>query len=144
MAEEEKDLDQPVEPLDFGDADLTLAGFVLYANTTDISYPITLFVNGAVVSGRLVGGHQYFQALESTLTEFYNFADDPKQMAAAHTLQKSNYGPSVPRAGKVGFIHLLDAQVFQAGRPIVSTGVPWRGRLDAVNGFHFGNLKSTG
>jgi len=120
----------------------------------DLSFGITLFVGGAQIAGNLVSGRVYIDSLAKTIESATG------SNVVAEALSKAVRGIGSEIYGKVGdsvaaadgseelpnvaqrrFIHLLDAQVLNpdinapAGR-----GIPWPGKIAAVDGFVFGRL----
>jgi hypothetical protein len=123
-------------------------------NGTEIEFPITLFVSGAMVSGQLVSGHRYFgEGLASALKQFFGKAGDEAKTAIEHLTsakeiylkeqkeqKDENADDKVKRPPQ--YIHLREARVFTAGQePIPTEGAWWRGRLSSVDAFHFGSLQ---
>ncbi|WP_421851711.1 gas vesicle accessory protein GvpU [Marinomonas sp.] len=115
-------------------------------NGKEYELPITLFVNGLIVSGQLTSGHNYFEGLGEQLTEFFGGPSDDTSKAVAlltapadmYTNDDEDEEKPLPQ-----YIHLNKARVFTPGQqPIPSEGSWWRGRLSSVDGFHFGSLSA--
>lgn len=139
--------------------DWYLQALVRIVNGSEIEFPITLFVNGSLVSGQLVSGHRYFgDGLGTALKQFFNNDEsEGTKSAIKHlTAAKDVYledkskevatkeGEEVPYKRPPQFIHLREARVFVAGqKPIPEEGSWWRGRLSSVDGFHFGSLRAS-
>ncbi|WP_147804075.1 gas vesicle accessory protein GvpU [Alkalicoccus halolimnae] len=106
----------------------------------DYDVPITLNVNGAIVSGTLLSAEAYFkEALEM-------FDDDTE--ADNHIYEKLEKATEQLTSGEepeINYIHLKDAKMFDAsGSAVPSKGsVMWRGKLKEVDGFFVGKLKES-
>ncbi len=131
--------DQPQESFENGGGPL-LQLFVAAANAGELEAGITLWVEGLLVSGTLVALTDYLSGVGETIKEstgtheglptvFSHFADE----AGA---ERDGF------EARVSFIHLRDAQTYQAGgNPIPSNqGVWWRGLIEKVDGWCFGTL----
>lgn len=138
----EKPVEKTMEP-DPNQVDWYLQSLVSIVNGNNGEFPITLYVNGLVISGHLVSGHIYFAGLRAQLTEFFG-GDSPNisETVAFLTepgdsyLDETNEFQDFPQ-----YIHLRGAKIFTPGqKPIPSGGAWWRGRLTDINGFHFGLL----
>lgn len=110
-------------------ADSVLQGFVNYANlfnTDDL--PITLTVNGQIITGRLISEQRYHQGLKKT---FGAKEDFPLELE--HLTTPAEY------------IHLKDARFMTSDGstfPIHKSGYLWRGKLSAVDSFVLMQVKS--
>jgi hypothetical protein len=122
--------------------DWHLATLVDMANYNGLRLGIVLSTGGFLVSGRLIGGSEYFDSFSELFVS--NFSDLPeeeknslqKSMAGSRDIYKSAKGPP-------SYIHLKDAQFFAGGGsgPLPGNmGVLWRGRLCEVTGFFLGHL----
>ncbi len=135
--------------IDGRSTDWFLQKFVSLANTIGLSCGITLFVEGAMISGMLVSGKRYFEAFADEFSSNYPGDDEAKEEVragiASHTAiyaddesdDESDNEPPPPQ-----YIHLVDARYFApGGQPIpTNRGVLWRGRINAVSGFNLGTL----
>lgn len=110
---------------------------------------ITLFVQGSIVSGFLIGEKHYFEALnnESNNT-FSSGSDEGKKAMGAFLAPFQSFSTALPdNQGEQNafkdreFIYLKDAK-FLSGNSLNphNKGVYWRGRLSRVDGFFIGNL----
>lgn len=120
--------------------DWLLTVLVRTAERAERTFAVTLNVGGLIITGEVVSEAKYFEALNEAMRLALAFAPESP-------------GPLDPvieelRASKtddqeVQHIHLIDAQIFAPGTGLIPTngGVPWRGRLSAVDGFIVGRLK---
>lgn len=132
------------------ESDYLLEILVSMANSVGVSVGVTILTHGFLISGMLVGGAEYFEALGRG---FGSAKGTTPEMANA--LQKAFSSGAEPyRLAKMGedvsmtptaYIHLKDARFFSGqGAPIQGAkgteGMLWRGRLSEVSGFTVGNL----
>lgn len=142
------DLDEVARPL--GEPDLLLSTLVGIVNQTpDATLGVTLFVHGAVVSGQIVGGAEFFEGLAEECDAAVR--RDTGEEAGPDTLAgyfrdcgRRWYGDEADLdAMAITYIHLRDARVIQSNLSQVPTpGTWWRGRLTSVDGWIFGSLSS--
>lgn len=126
-------------------SDWLLAQLVNMCNQYDgVTFEITLNIGGMLVSGKLIGGKQYFEEFANMfskggLPEIGNAFREGKKL---YDTEEKYEHKELPQPQ---YIHLSDTQLFHpAGKPIpTNQKVLWRGRLDAVDGFIMGSLKST-
>ena len=152
MADEQQDepmeQDQPKEVLAYvSDRDWFLTSIVKLANM-GLGVGITLIVDGAIVSGTLTGGKQYFDQLAADFAS----AKGPSSMAETVKAISEEWA----RNGKVyvqpkdadedwqwpepGFVHLMNAKIYHPGQPgMPSKGQLWRCKLNAISGFALGS-----
>ena len=146
--ENEDNLASSVPPLDkFNNSDWFLQILVNACNNIDMSLSITLNVGGVLVSGNLIGGEKYFNGFASDLKMggmSAEVADLFKKLGGIYTKRKEQIkdkkdDETIP---PLQYIHLENAQIFQAGGSPIPTnrGVWWRGRLEAIDGFILGTL----
>jgi hypothetical protein len=135
------------------DVDWFLQMWVRWANEANAKglAGVTLIVGGTLVSGVLVGVRRYFEGIADVLAAAMpdeedkavrqwfadlgeqHKADEPEPSTPEEFEERELAGPH--------YIHLRDAHIFQADRPLpTGEGVWWRGRLEAVEGFMFGIL----
>jgi hypothetical protein len=111
---------------------------------------VTISVRGQVVSGTIIGGRKYFEALGNSLkTASYGgpyptSGDLKNSLIGGFSAWKDIYPekkdiPSdyVPQPS---FIHLEDARLLQGGKPVNSHGTLWRSQLSSVDGFMLGTI----
>jgi len=127
---------------------------------------VVLLVEGATVCGRMIPNWQWAEEMASKIQSAYDAADLPPGQADSWTmpfrklkesLQASarehsaamglldkvaeRYQSALVQVDQTGFIHLKDAQVRTPEAPgLPQNGMPWRGRLEAVSGWSFGDL----
>ncbi|MFG6111142.1 gas vesicle accessory protein GvpU [Stenotrophomonas nematodicola] len=108
--------------------------------------PVTLYLGGSLVSGQLISGDRYFEEMAELLSRGTYDAEHERELTRASV---NEFGDKYRKAredqgeqdGPV-FIHLREASVFGlTGSPIPSNPVLWRGRINAVSGFHIGSLR---
>lgn len=139
-------------------SDSILRRLVDLLNEVDsISFGVTLSVGGMLVSGQLVGAKTYHNAMAQGFgAEFEKAVKTPAMRelfeSFANGIQRGERKESEVNAEAEGLmwrmpmhIHLKDARFFHPGaEPLPSnSGVWWRGRLSAIDGFSFGDLKSS-
>lgn len=126
-------------------SDFMLEQIVISANFGQ-EFPVTLLTGGMLVSGRVVSGRKFVQHMLSDLVSTVSNDEVRSQLNEAFSEHLENYPESgEPVEGKViTYIHLSDAKFFNpAGTkpiPTGGTGVFWRGKIAAVDGFNFGIL----
>lgn len=105
-------------------------------------YPIALTVGGSIITGVLIGGAEYFSMFSESFSEL---ASDP-EISETFRAWSSGYADMYKEGGsdEPTYIHLMEAQYFSGGPPVPSSsGLLWRGRLQAVEGFSLGRLQAT-
>lgn len=137
--------------------DPVLREFVRVANTTtervDEGQPLTLYVNGAVVSGWLIPNWQWFQeqaeSFQGDGLEIYKalaenlLADAREYRAVADKLGDLSEEESARLHAKPPqFICLKDARVFIPGPTPSNTCIYWVGRLASVDAWNVGILNA--
>lgn len=114
-------------------------------NATDvqISLPITLITHGLLVSGRLIGGKQYFESIGEVLSTAMGSSEGVKN-SFIELGEKTYSNPQNEKKTPPTYIHLQEAKFFHPnGNPVpINTGVYWRGRISEVSGFMFGTLNA--
>ncbi len=136
----------PVDPL--------LRFLVAEANRTGIEFPVTLFVGGHLVTGRLISGKKYYEGFAQDVTVSFSGVG-AQAIRDAFQAQAESLYPPVPedeseeaaadRVAMTAFVHLEGAQVVYSDGSTIPTGLGarWRGRLDAVDGFIYGTVEVT-
>ena len=125
--------------------DWFIQSLVNVANVAPLSFGVTLQVSGLLVSGYLVSGKAYFEAVGGQIIG--GLAQDAglvEQMRKMFTTFESAY-PSVPGSGErpvPQFIHLQNARFYGTdGTPVPSNeGMWWRGRISEISGIVIGIL----
>ena len=143
---------------DFLERDWLLTGLVDSVNRAGFSFGITLNIPGALVSGWVVSGNEYFHGIADVLEQAGGqaFAEVMRQVAVQrYPMFQAGFDDSEPDADDAGgvtdlqrmesqpveYIHLRDARFFYGGNAIPGNqGVWWRGRLSEVVGFTYGLL----
>jgi len=132
--------------------DWFLEELVARANENGDGVSITLIMGGFLVSGSLMGGKEYFEALGQEMADSAkDFVDEPEhaefygksfsQFADIYDEIDGDDEDKKPRPAP-SFIHLSNARFYvPGGNPIPGNkGVLWRGRLAQVSGFNIGIL----
>jgi hypothetical protein len=128
------------------EVDFYLQDLVAQANRPPHTFepPMTLFVSGMVITGRLIGGKAFFAGLREQLTGFFGGPDatEPEVLDFFTKDATELYDKTPePQGAPPSFIHLAKAQVFTPGQaPMPTSGSFWRGRISQVDGWHFGSL----
>lgn len=108
---------------------------------TSNEHHITLTIGGNLVSGVLISGNAYMTLwAEVFSSEFTN--EDGVADSIREDLLSWMVGPEDPEDSlSAQFIHLKEAEVYSSnGRPILSGGSLWRGKLTSVDGFNLGRI----
>jgi hypothetical protein len=124
-------------------SDLILNVLVDYVNKFPVEIGITLFVQGSILSGLLIGEKAYFEGLSNHIKTPGVFGKDFQQLIALlQSLGTSSSGNQEEQNQLENeFIHLKNAK-FYSGNCLVPSdrGTYWRGRLRRVDGFSLGQL----
>lgn len=127
--------------------DWFLAYLVHWANDIGFEFGITLNVGGALVSGLVISGANYFKEFAAN---YASGISDPSlseglermfgQFSVIYEIPEEDQKLKGPPPS---FIHLRNAKLYQtSGNPIPSgRGVLWRGKLSDVHGFSLGSLE---
>ncbi len=120
-----------------------LQWFVQFVNSTPCSIPVTLTVGGNLISGELISAESYFEQLAANFSGAMPEENRETAKQLILSLQPVNNSESEERPAPQ-FIHMQEARVFaDAGKPIVSSGVLWRGKISIIDGFSLGSLSVT-
>ena len=122
--------------------DWLLTSLVNIANRTSTTIGITLHVGGALISGTLIGGTEYFTKFADMFSGGFedpelssDVREEYRRFASAYQDADDNRQPS--------YIHLIDARFYDSsGNGIPTEGTLWRGRLEAVDGFSLGRFSN--
>lgn len=88
---------------------------------------VTLFVSGAMISGRIIPARKFFAAAH--MEELYD------------KLRAEDEGQDLSKAMDRRFVHLIDPKIFRGRElPVELDGTVWRGRISEISGFTFGQL----
>jgi hypothetical protein len=145
MAEDSENQSASNEVFDAHGPDWYLQALVELVNGSEAQFPITVFSNGLIVSGQLVGGNKYFDALKDQYKQFLGQSvEDIDQVVAYLTKMPSEIYTKTDQDKDKAlpvYIHIENAQVFVPGEtPIPNGGMWWRGKLTDINAFSFGKL----
>lgn len=115
-----------------------------FIEKTDLSIGITLTIGGGLVSGVLISSKLYFETLSDDIAQpFAEFGDDVAESMRGLMLSFSHAEDHEDGAPAEQFLHLQDARVYTTPSGAISDkGVLWRGKVSAVQGFTFGQMKS--
>jgi hypothetical protein len=118
--------------------DWLLESYVRTLNGTDSEMPITILIDGFLVSGLLVGGNRYFQKILDSYLE--GGAQDSDNWIKLIQSRIDNYVADRQKQEiPVFYIHLLSATFHHPiGPGIPIKGVSFRAKLNRVSGFYFG------
>lgn len=107
-------------------------------------HPVTFTVGGNLVSGILVSADAYFEQLAVDFSAFYESVNGSDEIIKKQVLSfKLNLIDTDAESPPVQFVHLKNAEIFTSnGRPIVSGGSLWRGKISSIDGFSLGKLTS--
>jgi hypothetical protein len=151
MAQENKPVLSEQKSSVSSDSDLLLRSLVQLADVRSEKMSITLFVQGSIVSGLLIGEKAYFEALNNALNAFNpDGSDKDKEVIRTFLAPFQSLSTNLPDNQQeqsqwrdIEFIHLKDAK-FYSGDSLVTQdkGSYWRGRLSRIDGFWLGNLSS--
>lgn len=125
--------------------DWYLQNLVSVVNGSNISFGITLFVEGVVISGTLVSGKKYFETFADEFSSAYPGDDEVRegirQAFASNASLYDNQSKSKDLPPPQ-FIHLIDCYCHspQGGSLPSDSGTLWRGKINAVSGFNLGSL----
>lgn len=132
------------------DRDWFLQDVIRLANL-GLGIGITVIAEGAVISGTLIGGKQFFDELAAEIGKASYAGDDGSEVLkvigdswAAHGLRyvkpegaSDDWAVAAPT-----FIHLKNARIYSPGQGGMPSngGVLWRGKLNAISGFSIGSF----
>ena len=113
-------------------------------NIASLEISITLFVQGAIITGMLIGEKPYFEALNNELKSTGFVPDE----AINTFIQKFNFSSTNSSDNleeqdqpiNREFIHIKNANFFSSSSFVSATReLYWRGRLSRIDGFFLGN-----
>jgi hypothetical protein len=125
--------------------DWFIQSLVNVANVAPLSFGVTLQVSGLLVSGYLVSGKAYFEAVGqqiiSGVAQNAALADQMRKMFATFESAYPNDPNQIERPVPQ-FVHLQNARFYSTdGTPVPSNeGVWWRGRISEISGIVIGIL----
>jgi len=126
-------------------SDWFLQRLASFANEHGLEMGITLQVSGLLVSGTLVSGARYFEAIAENfsqgLARHADLARVMKEGVASFAEVYADVGGTTPPLPQ--YLHLKDAQFFSTtGTPVPENQrVWWRGRVSEIGGFTIGQLQ---
>jgi hypothetical protein len=132
-------------PVPSAQHDWFIQSLVNVANVAPLSFGVTLQVSGLLVSGYLVSGKTYFEAIGgqivSGLAQNAALADQMRKMFATFESAYPN-DPNQSDRPVPQFVHLQNARFYSTdGTPVPSDeGVWWRGRISQISGIVIGIL----
>jgi len=149
-----KAIDVPeVKPFDWTPLapDYFLRAMVDLVNKTNISFDVTLTVDGFLVSGHLVSGKAYFEGVSSEMADAFkkSAAEEASESIRSYFLSFGNVYDNIqedPNRPLPVFIHLKGAKFFHNSGAAIpkNRGIWWRGRISCVSGFCMGSLGAGG
>jgi hypothetical protein len=126
-------------------SDVILNVLIDYVNEFPVEIGITLFVQGSIISGLLIGEKAYFEGLSNHIKTPDPFAEHFQKIVALLQSLDTSLASNRKEQNQLEniFIHLKDAN-FCSGNSLVpnNRGTYWRGRLRCVDGFSLGQLGS--
>lgn len=132
--------------LDGNSVDWFLQKLVGLANSNSLEFGLTLHTQGLIISGQLVSGKKYFSTFAQQFSDAYPGDEESKENIRSAFERNGEIYDQGPEADSTPpqFIHLLNARCFaHNGKPVPSDqGVAWRGKINAISGFNFGQLGS--
>lgn len=130
--------------IDGNSVDWFLQKLVSVVNTSPLEFGITLFAEGLIISGQLVGGKKYFATFAQEFSDSYPGDNEAKaDMKEAFESNGNIYDQELDaEMPPPQFIHLINARCFaHNGQPLPNNrGIAWRGKINAISGFNLGQL----
>ncbi|WP_027854685.1 hypothetical protein [Marinobacterium litorale] len=114
----------------------------------DFGFPITLFVDGTVLSGKAVSGATYFKKFADSYEQFFaGFGDKEaaKSFGDSYRIAGERHHPShlgYRESDDPGYIHLIDVSIVLGdGQLMAGSGMDIRLKLEEVDGFMVGRMQ---
>tara|TARA_B100000929_G_C15389865_1_gene380807 strand:- start:359 stop:772 length:414 start_codon:yes stop_codon:yes gene_type:complete len=109
------------------------------------SMGVTLYVNGAVITGELISQKRYVEEIVSDLRGPMESALKTHSSSVLDAISRVGDMPNGStgeegEASEYEFVHLSGAQCFSGNNRVPSNGAPWRGKLAAIDGFMLGRM----
>lgn len=133
------------EPEEMATDDAIVMMFLTLVEEDGMEVPITLSVNGVVISGTLIGASAYYEGVtkaaeglqDSTMSKI--ISKKLNDLKEAYTKQKQEDKEKEENENSPTFIHLKDAKYLGTDRQPAgpSSSNWWRGRISSVDGFSF-------
>ena len=125
-----------------------LETLVAIVNKAGLEFGVTLTVGGAQIAGVLTSGRRYFEHMAETFEERAGIRGAFDRWLARYPAMGANTDQDEGLQGTAThnvYLHLRDVRVYQEQAGALPTGtgpsgVYWRGRISAVDGFIFGQL----
>lgn len=123
-------------------ADWLLRSFVRIVNKLPQSLPITINVGGAIISGDLIGGKEYFSSLGGHFATAFSRLENSEEIGKLISGHGNIYNDEEP-AEDPQYLHLKNTVFFDPeGNSLLNGGgALWRGRISKVDGFIFGKFE---
>ncbi|MFP5300086.1 gas vesicle accessory protein GvpU [Cobetia sp. SIMBA_158] len=111
----------------------------------NVTMSVTLNVNGIVITGNLVSQKRYYEEVISDLRKPFNSTFKEEASGILDSLSMLGdlpNGSSSEEDESAGyeFVHLSGARYFIGDSSIPVGGVPWRGKMAAIDGFTLGRM----
>ncbi|WP_422097492.1 hypothetical protein [Variovorax sp.] len=111
--------------------------------------PITLAINGMLISGRIISSHAYFDGMAETIAaSLFGNDESPTRAVLVESISSlpgDRNDPEIKEVDSLHFIHLRNVRFMDAaGQMLNLNGAPlWRGRLTEVAGWSFGAFEKS-
>lgn len=116
-----------------------------------IEVDVTLSVNGAIISGTLIGATAYYEGITEASKNFHDntmskiiskkFHDLKEEYAKQKEEESDKESKEQDQSTPFTFIHLKDAKYLSANnQESHNRGTWWRGRISSVDGLSFNSL----
>ncbi|MET3390656.1 hypothetical protein ABIC33_001279 [Variovorax sp. 1140] len=141
VSEQDKDAHADQPPAFNRDGFLQLVS--VFIGESGDGLPITLSINGMLVSGTIISSEAYFAEMAASLAStIYGNVKTPRRAEFEQSIADMPKTPNgePPLAHELQFIHLRDAKFLAAnGESMnVTSSVLWRGRISKVAGWSLG------
>lgn len=128
--------------LDGVNIDWFLQNLSSLTNSSDLEFGVTLNVSGQSISGIMISGKKYFEMFAELFSD--EWPNDEKEGIREIFLKNTevySLKEGEIKLPPAQYIHLKDATVFHGDCKLPSEqGMLWRGKINAVSGFHLGEL----
>ncbi|WP_109514332.1 gas vesicle accessory protein GvpU [Pseudomonas ovata] len=121
--------------------DWLLQWLVKFVVSTKVELGVTLSIGGNLVSGLLISHDDYFDQLAQDLAAPFGQFDNGAETSMKEMILSFKPGDLAQDTSDFHFIHLKDCKTYSTDQsPICASGVLWRGRIAAVDGFSVGQI----
>lgn len=121
--------------------DWLLQWLVKFVVSTKVELGVTLSIGGNLVSGLLISHDDYFDQLAQDLAAPLGQYDNGAEKSLKEIILSFKPGDLAQDTSDFHFIHLKDSRTYSTDQsPICESGVLWRGRIAAVDGFSVGQI----